>query len=53
MKNYKVKIRNTLVLKLPNGLTIHTMPAPGGGAALAMIHNIMSGRFRHIQNIRY
>eukprot|EP00111_Clytia_hemisphaerica_P010087 TCONS_00029500-protein len=43
LANYKVKVRDTLNMTLPNGLTIHAAPTPAGGAPLAMIHNIMSG----------
>jgi len=46
LKNYTAKIRPVLSLPLLNGYTINTMPAPGGGPIVAMIHNIISGEWR-------
>ena len=45
LAEYRVQVRDTLNITLPNGLTIHVAPTPAGGAPLAMIHNIMSGKF--------
>lgn len=43
MKNYTVKKRDVLQLKLNNEYTVNTMPLPGGGPIVSMIHNILSG----------
>ena len=40
-----MKTRTVLSLQLSPNLTLQTMPAPGGGPILAMIANIMSGKF--------
>ena len=45
MKNYKVKERKIFTLKLSNNFTINTMPLPGGGPIVAMIHNIFGGKY--------
>ncbi|XP_066928254.1 glutathione hydrolase 1 proenzyme-like isoform X1 [Clytia hemisphaerica] len=43
MANYTVAKRETFTLKLSNGYTINSMPLPGGGPIVGMIHNIISG----------
>ena len=48
MKNYKVKERKIFTLKLSNNFTINTMPLPGGGPIVAMIHNIFGSKFKII-----
>ena len=45
LKKYKVEERKIFTLKLSNNFTINTMPLPGGGPIVAMIHNIFSGNF--------
>ena len=44
LKKYTTKIRPVFSLPLSNGYTVNTMPAPGGGPIVAMIHNIISGK---------
>ena len=44
LKDYKVKVRDVVQLPLHNGLTFSSVSAPGGGAVVAMILNIMQGK---------
>ncbi|KAF1743330.1 hypothetical protein MXB_3272 [Myxobolus squamalis] len=43
LKNYKVKKRNTIDLKLGNGLVIKAAPPPFGGIIVEFILNILQG----------
>ena len=43
LKGYMVSVKGTLPFDF-NDLKMHTMPAPGSGAVLAMIINIMHGK---------
>ena len=45
MANYTVARREAFTLKLSNGYTINSMPLPGGGPIVGMIHNIISGKY--------
>ena len=44
LKNYKISIKKTISFDFDN-MKMHTMPAPGSGAVLAMVINIMHGKF--------
>ena len=43
LRQYMVSIKSALPFEFSN-LKMHTMPAPGSGAVLAMILNIMHGK---------
>ncbi|XP_065055052.1 glutathione hydrolase 1 proenzyme-like isoform X2 [Rhopilema esculentum] len=42
LKSYKVSVKSTISFDFDN-MKMHTMPAPGSGAVLAMVINIMHG----------
>ena len=43
LKNYQVKMREPIRIKLKNNLTLHTSALPGGGSVLVHILNIIQG----------
>jgi len=44
LKDYTVKIKDPIRIKLSDKLTLHTSPLPGGGSVLVHILNMVKGR---------
>ena len=47
LNDYMISVKPTIKFDFDN-LKLHSMPAPGSGAVLAMIINIMHGKYIHV-----